>query len=167
MAAVVDSLGEAVHLLGHSYGALCALEAALLTPYVLSWSSTSRPCPAESSRPGSVMNSMTSSLWSAGRGGGQVLAHGASRDREFAELLRADPSWAVYLAAAHTLGRETRGTQEYRFEPWRFADLRVPTLLLEGELSLPTLKVATAAVHAALPQSRVVVMPGQGHVAQR
>jgi pimeloyl-ACP methyl ester carboxylesterase len=31
MAAVVDSLGEPVNLLGHSYGALCALEAALLT----------------------------------------------------------------------------------------------------------------------------------------
>ena len=30
-AAVVDSLGEPVNLLGHSYGALCALEAALLT----------------------------------------------------------------------------------------------------------------------------------------
>src|SRR3712207_4033192 len=31
IAAVVDSLGEPAFLLGHSYGALCALEAALLT----------------------------------------------------------------------------------------------------------------------------------------
>jgi len=31
VAAVVDSLGEPANLLGHSYGALCALEAALLT----------------------------------------------------------------------------------------------------------------------------------------
>jgi pimeloyl-ACP methyl ester carboxylesterase len=30
VAAVVDSLGEPVNLLGHSYGALCALETALL-----------------------------------------------------------------------------------------------------------------------------------------
>src|SRR3712207_8086243 len=30
VAEVVDSLGESVNLLGHSYGALCALEAALL-----------------------------------------------------------------------------------------------------------------------------------------
>ena len=30
VAGVVDSLGEPVNLLGHSYGALCALEAALL-----------------------------------------------------------------------------------------------------------------------------------------
>ena len=31
MAAVVDSVGESAILLGHSYGALCALEAARLT----------------------------------------------------------------------------------------------------------------------------------------
>lgn len=36
VAAVVESLGEQVHLLGHSYGALCALEAALRTPDVRS-----------------------------------------------------------------------------------------------------------------------------------
>ena len=36
VAAVVDSLGEPVHLLGHSYGALCALEAALRTRAVRS-----------------------------------------------------------------------------------------------------------------------------------
>src|SRR5687767_1129250 len=29
--AVIDSIGEPVHLLGHSYGGLCAIEAALLT----------------------------------------------------------------------------------------------------------------------------------------
>ena len=34
VAAVVDSLGEPVNLLGHSYGAVCALEAALLTSNV-------------------------------------------------------------------------------------------------------------------------------------
>jgi pimeloyl-ACP methyl ester carboxylesterase len=32
--AVVDNIGEPAHLLGHSYGALCALEAARLTPNV-------------------------------------------------------------------------------------------------------------------------------------
>src|SRR5215203_7442570 len=34
VAAVVDSLGEPAFLVGHSYGALCALEATLLTPNV-------------------------------------------------------------------------------------------------------------------------------------
>ena len=32
--AIVDSIGAPAHLLGHSFGALCALEAALLTPNI-------------------------------------------------------------------------------------------------------------------------------------
>lgn len=34
VAAVVDSIGESVNLLHHSYGGLCALEACLLTSHV-------------------------------------------------------------------------------------------------------------------------------------
>ena len=34
VAAVVDSFGEPAFLVGHSYGAICALEASLLTPGV-------------------------------------------------------------------------------------------------------------------------------------
>lgn len=33
VAAVVDSIGEPMNLLGHSYGAICSLEAARLTPH--------------------------------------------------------------------------------------------------------------------------------------
>ena len=36
VAAVVNSIGDGVNLLGHSFGGLCALEAALLTPHVRS-----------------------------------------------------------------------------------------------------------------------------------
>jgi pimeloyl-ACP methyl ester carboxylesterase len=41
----------------------------------------------------------------------------------------------------------------------------VPTLLLEGGDSAEVFKVAGEAVHAALPDCRVVVMPGQRHAA--
>src|SRR5574341_1988277 len=34
VAAVVDSIGDGVNLLGHSFGAVCSLEAALLTPHL-------------------------------------------------------------------------------------------------------------------------------------
>src|SRR5712691_16046 len=34
IAAVMDAIGGAVHVLGHSFGGLCALEAALLTPHI-------------------------------------------------------------------------------------------------------------------------------------
>jgi pimeloyl-ACP methyl ester carboxylesterase len=71
------------------------------------------------------------------------------------------------VAAAHTVAREIALEDSYRFEPERFTDLRTPTLLLQGELTQPFLKTSTQAVHAALPNSRVVVMPGQEHFAMR
>lgn len=47
VAAVVDALGESVHLLGHSYGAICALEAALLTQNIRTLILYEPPIPVE------------------------------------------------------------------------------------------------------------------------
>jgi pimeloyl-ACP methyl ester carboxylesterase len=43
--------------------------------------------------------------------------------------------------------------------------LAVPTLLLLGEHSPPSLKKPTATLHDALPNSRIAVLPGQQHIA--
>jgi pimeloyl-ACP methyl ester carboxylesterase len=69
------------------------------------------------------------------------------------------------VAAAHTLPREMRVVEGYVLEPTRLRDLETPTLLLLGGDSLPSVKAATEAVDEALPNSRIVVMPGQAHVA--
>jgi pimeloyl-ACP methyl ester carboxylesterase len=81
------------------------------------------------------------------------------------EMLRSLPSWPARVAAAHTIPRELRGSNGYVFEPERFKDLSTPTLLLLGGDSPPFLKAATEAVHAALPNSRIAVLPGQQHTA--
>ena len=61
--------------------------------------------------------------------------------------------------------REMRGSNDYVFEPARFTGVATPTLLLLGGASPPFFKAGIEAVHAALPESRVVVMPGQQHTA--
>lgn len=43
--------------------------------------------------------------------------------------------------------------------------LAVPTLLLLGEHIPPSLKKPTATLRAALPNSRIAVLPGQQHIA--
>jgi pimeloyl-ACP methyl ester carboxylesterase len=68
-------------------------------------------------------------------------------------------------AAAHTLPRELRADERYQFKGERFRNLRIPTLLLIGGDSPPLFKAASEAVDAALPNSRIAVMPGQQHVA--
>ena len=81
------------------------------------------------------------------------------------EILRSAPNWSARVTVAETLSREMRGTNEYVFEPSRFRDLRIPTLLLLGGESPAFFKTAIEAVHAALPESQVRSLPGQHHAA--
>ena len=76
---------------------------------------------------------------------------------------RERPDWPDRLAFAHTLPRELRAVRRYVFDPARVAGLRVPTLLLLGSESPPFFRQAIEALHAALPASEVVVLPGQHH----
>ena len=53
----------------------------------------------------------------------------------------------------------------YTFAPDRYAELRVPTMLLLGGDSPSILREAIETLDSALPNSTVVVMPGQQHIA--
>ena len=70
------------------------------------------------------------------------------------------------LAAVYTIPREF-ADENYILDPMRFNNFKVPTMLLLGGESPHFLKAATEAVHAALPNSRIVVIPGQQHIAMR
>lgn len=173
VAAVVEAVGAddagagGVDVLGHSYGALVALEAALLTtrvrrlvlyePVVTG---------AGSFSPGAEARLVE--LLAQGRREEvvvELLRDLAGVPEEHLVLMRADPSWADRVAAAHTVVRETRAESDYTFEPARFAALRVPTLLLDGTESPDLCRRSTALVAAAVPGVEVTVLSGQGHVA--
>ena len=81
------------------------------------------------------------------------------------EVYRASATWRARVAAVHTLPRELRAQQQYHFVPERFKNVMIPTLLLMGENSPARFKTATQLVQASLPISRIVILPGQGHVA--
>jgi pimeloyl-ACP methyl ester carboxylesterase len=84
---------------------------------------------------------------------------------ETVEYMRSQPVWQARVSAAHTIPRELRAVKAYRFNAKRFEDLGVPTLVLSGGDSPAALKSAAEAVAEALPDCRVVGMPGQGHAA--
>jgi pimeloyl-ACP methyl ester carboxylesterase len=163
--AVADSTGEPVDVFGHSYGAHCVLEATLLTtgmrrlvlyePAIISvtppgWLDRMDALLAQDRREEVVI---------------ALLGELAGLTAEQLELTKADTSWSGRVAAAHTVVRETRAEDDYRFDPARFATLNVPTLLLAGSDSPPELAESTAMLAAALPGARIVTMAGQGHVA--
>ena len=81
------------------------------------------------------------------------------------ERYRKLPMWQERIQLVPTVPRELAFERTYRFDADKFADLHVPTLLLLGGDSPPFFQRSTKLVHAALPDSRVVMLPGQQHIA--
>lgn len=55
--------------------------------------------------------------------------------------------------------------RSYSFDPAKFADLNIPVMLLLGGDSPDLFKKAIHVLDVALPNSNVLVMPGQQHIA--
>jgi len=169
ISAVVDSVGGPTILLGHSYGALCALEAALLTTNVskLVLYEPGIEVAAQEIYPPEVIERLEALLEAGDRDGvvATFMGEVAGLPPEKVEHMRSQPAWQALVAAAHTIPRELRAGKAYNFNAERFGDLGVPTLLLSGGESPAALRKATETVEEALPDSRIVVMAEQGHLA--
>ena len=166
VAAVVEWAGERVNLLGHSHGGVCAVEAALITDRLDKLVLYEPPIGFLATPPEVVTR--LEELRAAGRRE-ELLAlfmgEVAGLPPDQVELMRSLPAWEARLAAADTIPREERVNREYAFDPGRFRELRVPTLYLQGGDSPEPFRKAGEALRAALPDCRVVVMPGQRHAA--
>jgi pimeloyl-ACP methyl ester carboxylesterase len=168
VAAVVEAAGQPVFLLGHSYGAICSLEAALLTDRVRGLILYEPPIPlgAPLYPPGAPER--IQALVDAGEpeAGLELFMREVVRmpEHELA-VYRTLPQWNVRIALARTIPRELVIERDYSFDADRFAALRIPTLLLLGGDSPPIFRQATERIYAALPDSRIAVLPGQQHVA--
>jgi pimeloyl-ACP methyl ester carboxylesterase len=164
--AVVESAGEGVNVLGHSYGGICALEAALSTDRIRKLVLYESPMGFLASPPHVV--DRLQHLLAAGKRDellGFFMQEVAGLPPDQVELMRSLPAWEARLDAADTIPREELASREYVFDPGRFQGLDVPTLFLLGGDSPAPFKAAGEAVRAALPDSRLVVMPGQRHAA--
>jgi pimeloyl-ACP methyl ester carboxylesterase len=171
-AAAIDAIAAdsgPVNYLGHSYGAMTGLEAALLTSNIRKMVLYEPPYRLNEpfiSPPDSVAR-LEERLAAGDRDGVVEVMMGelvGVPPGALAEM-RTTPAWAARMAAAHTIPRELRAVEDYRFEPERFRGVDVPTLFLLGGASPPHMHRATHAAAEALPNAQVVVLPGQGHVA--
>lgn len=170
VAAVVDSVGQPVHLLGHSYGAVCAMEASALTSVIDKLVLYEPPLPVGNPGPifGPHMPERLEALLRCGERDALVeifLREVVGVTDQELKALRRSSSWRVRVQAAQTLPREVRMAETYHFDPRRFAKVRTPTLLLLGTESPRLMHDSTMAVHAALQNSRVELLSGQGHAA--
>lgn len=157
--------GAPVFVLGHSYGALCALEAARdnadiarLLVYEPAFSTPGHDVI------GPVPLAHLARLIDAGTLDAALefffleIVHVPPR---MVAAMRLLPTWAQRLEAVHTLVRE--GREANAWTPQRLGRLTMPVRLLVGGVTSPWLRASTLAAHAALPGSELVELPGQGH----
>ena len=166
--AVLDRIGTTVNLLGHSYGALCCIEAALRTRRLRRLVLYEPPIPAglEIVPPGTSAkldqlierNEREAALCTFFR---EVVRVPEAQ----LQVMRSDPAWPARLAAAHTVAREIRFQTGYRLDMQKLQTMRTPTLLLLGEDSPSFFHEATKQLHVGLPDNRIYKFHGQQHVA--
>ena len=164
--ALIESIPGRVFLLGHSYGALCSLEAALLTPHIDKMILNEPPMytTVKVEYPADAQEKIMA-YFKAGKAEQALLALYEAGGTSAAELnlLRSQPNWQARILAAPTIPREFQSVRDYSFDPSRFKRMETPTLLLLGGDSAPVYKAAMETLHSSLPNNRLVILPGQPH----
>jgi pimeloyl-ACP methyl ester carboxylesterase len=168
VAAVVDAIGEPVSLLGHSFGALCCMEAALLSDRVARLILYEPPISTGPDQypPGFPdrmqahidAGNLETALETFFR---EVVKMPEHELRSYRQL----PPWRTRVQLAPTVPREIVAAREYDFVAARYDGLQIPALLLLGGDSPPLFSRAIEVLSEALPHNRVVVLPGQQHIA--
>ena len=163
VAAVVQAAGDTVYLLGHSYGALCALGAAALVP-----ERVAKLVLYEPPWPHIVGADVVARLEQLGeREDWDALVETFMTDvlqvppDEVAALQRT-PDWAPWTADARATLGDLRAAVRHTVVPEHYRTLTMPVLLLVGTESPRELYV-TDALAANLPDARVVALEGQAH----
>jgi pimeloyl-ACP methyl ester carboxylesterase len=138
--AVLAVLGRPAYLLGHSYGAICCLEAAARGANVSRLVLYEPPLPVSDVPWGADTPQGLQELLDSGDREGVVLRFFrdmARMEESQLDTMRAVPSFAARLAIAHTLPRELAFSRQCRTDGARLRAIRCPTLLLRGSGRFP------------------------------
>jgi len=168
IAAVVEAICKSVFLLGHSYGGVCSLEASLLTDKVSRLILYEPPIPTGLPQYPSDVPDRIQALADRGEleAGLEVFFREVVRmpEQELAAY-RQLPVWNVRIQLTPTIPREMAFDQTYSLDTEKFGNFPVPTMLLLGGGSPPLFQQAIELLASTLPNSQVVILPGQQHIA--
>jgi pimeloyl-ACP methyl ester carboxylesterase len=165
--AVADRRGGPVVLFGHSWGASCAMGAALRSRHI------GRLVLYEPSLglryPPDLLDRIEAQVAAGDAEGAilSVLVGLAGLTEEQAEAMRSSPTWPARLATAPTIVREARIEDGWVHRPGEFDAITAPTLFLAGSESPPELAAVTRQCAAAIAKARVHMLAGHGHFAYR
>lgn len=168
IAALVDSIGQPVGLLGHSFGANLALEAGLLTNNVHKLLLYEPPLniPDFQIVPGGLIDPV-SNLINDGKKE-QALTHFyeliAIPATEIAQM-QTLPDWDERVESAHLLRREIHVMENYFFDEAKYSNFPIETLFLIGEIDKDFWNDVLKKLDDTLLDFSSEMVPGQGHMA--
>ena len=167
IAAVLEAAGPTSALLGHSYGGICALEAARrirVSKLIL----YEPPFPIDGPTVGDAFERYRAAV--ANNQLDEALLIGA---RDLVKLTdvqikewRASPAWQLAAALTPTWVRELEVIRSLPLGVERFSQMSSPTLLLLGTATARHHEVASAALAETLPSAHTRRLVDQGHQAQ-
>jgi pimeloyl-ACP methyl ester carboxylesterase len=167
--AVIDHLGGTASLVGHSSGAVLALEAAVRQLPVDKVAAYEPPFICEGSRPRparDVAGRLLRFVEAGDRDGATALFQSEviGLPPEMVEGMRQSEMWGFLTHLAHSLPYDVA-----LFEPGfpvpdsRLARIEVPTLVIAGSSTFPWLSAAAGQVADAIPGARFLSLEGQDH----
>lgn len=165
--AVIEAAGGSANLWGSSSGAALALiaaEAGLPITKLALWEPPY--IPDEFPRPPADQVQQYERMVAENRRGDAVeffMSKVVGMPPEFVEQARTQPWWAGTEAIAHTLAYDARIMGDYSLPLDRAAAVKVPTLVLAGDASMPFMIPTATALAEAFPDGAVTVLPGQSH----
>lgn len=165
--AVLDVAGKGAALLGHSYGAICALEAVRTGASVSSLVLYEPPLPVDAPTAGAALQDYAAAV-EEGNGDKAMriaAAHFLRISPEDTEALAASPLWPGMVELSPTWTRELTEIDMTDVLIQQYVEIDAPTLLLVGEATPAHL--AGASRHLAQRMTNVTEhpIPGQSHFA--
>ena len=163
--AVLDAAGGGAHLVSHSFGSVCALEAAVSGADIASLTIYEPPVHARLAQ--DIADRTLRQLRDGDREDALVtFLGGIAFSAEELELVRSIPEvWGRYLDAASTVPREIEALNDFTWDPARYRRIEAPTLLLAGEFTESPVFATRRELKEAIPHAEEHVFTGQRHIA--
>ncbi|MBA3869609.1 MAG: alpha/beta hydrolase [Anaerolineae bacterium] len=167
--AVIDSAGGKAYLYGSSSGAALALEAARkLSTKVTKLALWEPPyMPEGFPRPPANTAQIFSDLVAQGKRGEAAeffMAKVVGLPPEFVAGAKSSPWWPAQEAIAHTLAYDATVMGDYSLPESKVADLKMPTIVLDGGASFPFMHITADAIGSILKDKGTrKTLEGQQH----
>jgi len=162
--AVVAAQPGPVFVLGHSFGAVCAFEAAFRTTKIAGLALYEAPVRVGDHS--AILARMEAMMRSGDREGALTtfMREIVMISADEVAAMKARPSWAGLLATVETSVRQDRALSQYRFDPARARTITVPTLLMAGSRTAsPEVKQSIDSLRQTLPHHTLRIFEGQEH----